>query len=438
MIYLAQELKRLGKIEHCFIICGINTLKINWKKEIEKHSNMTCRILGERINKKGKYIIGSVKDRLDDLKSDLKEDIIITNIETLRDDKIIKELTAKKPKNKFDMVVVDEIHTFKSVTSIQGKHFLKFKQAKYKIGLTGTVLVNSPLDAYVPLKWIGVENSTYTNFKYYYCNFGGPFNNILINYKNIDKLKDQLEQNSLRRTKDILDIPPKNIIHEFIDMEDSQRKFYQDLVDGIVEEADKVEISNTNILSMMIRLRQAIACPSILSSNNIPSAKIDRSVDLTEQMISNNEKVVIFSVFKETLNILNEKLKKYNPLLCTGDIKDTIIADNIDKFQNEDKYKVILCTTAKMGTGITLNTATNAIFIDSPYTSAQCIQCEDRIHRVTNKYPVFIYYLWCNDTIDNRVKQIVDDKSMISDYIVDDKININLIDKLKEIINDLG
>lgn len=190
MIYLAQELKRLGKIEHCFIICGINTLKINWKKEIEKHSDLTCRILGERINKKGNYVIGSIKERLDDLKSDLKEDIIITNIETLRDDKIIKELTSKKPKNKFDMVVVDEIHTFKSVTSIQGKHFLKFNQAKYKIGLTGTVLVNSPLDAYVPLKWIGVENSTYTNFKYYYCNFGGPFNNILVNYKNIDKLKN--------------------------------------------------------------------------------------------------------------------------------------------------------------------------------------------------------------------------------------------------------
>lgn len=49
-------------------------------------------------------------------------------------------------------------------------------------------------------------------------------------------------------------------------------------------------------------------------------------------MVSNNEKVVIFSTFKETLNILSEKLKDYNPLLCTGDIKDTIISENIDRF----------------------------------------------------------------------------------------------------------
>ena len=437
MIYLAQELKRLGKIEHCLIICGINTLKINWKKEIERHSNLTCKILGERVNKKGRYLIGSIKDRLDDLLNTIDEFFVITNIETLRDDKILKALTNKKAKNKFDMMVVDEAHTFKSVQSLQAKHFLKLNNAKYKIALTGTVLVNSPLDAYVPLKWLGIENCTYTNFKYYYCNFGGPFNNQLINYKNIDKLKDEIGKYSLRRTKDILDIPPKNIIHEYLDLNDSQRRFYDDLVDGIVEEADKVEINNTNILSMMIRLRQALACPTILTTNNIESVKIDRAVDLVEQIISNNEKVVIFSVFKGTLDILNERLKKYNPLLCTGDIKDTIISENIDEFQNNQSYKVILCTTAKMGTGITLNAATNAIFIDTPYTAAQCIQCEDRIHRVTNKYPVFIYYLWANDTIDMRVKEIVEDKSMLSDYIIDDKINNNLIDKLRGIIQDL-
>ena len=118
MIYLAQELKRLGKIEHCLIICGINTLKINWKKEIERHSDLTCRILGERINKKGRYLIGSIKDRVDDLSNNIDEFFVITNIETLRDDKILKALTNKKAKNKFDMVVVDEAHTFKSVQSL--------------------------------------------------------------------------------------------------------------------------------------------------------------------------------------------------------------------------------------------------------------------------------------------------------------------------------
>ena len=48
LIYLAEELHARGLIEHCLIICGIASLKTNWKKEIEKHSSLSCRILGER------------------------------------------------------------------------------------------------------------------------------------------------------------------------------------------------------------------------------------------------------------------------------------------------------------------------------------------------------------------------------------------------------
>ena len=80
MIYLAEELKRKENIEHCFIICGINTLKHNWKNEINKFSNYTCKILGERTNKNGKNKIGSVKDRLEDLKNKIDEFFVITNI----------------------------------------------------------------------------------------------------------------------------------------------------------------------------------------------------------------------------------------------------------------------------------------------------------------------------------------------------------------------
>jgi hypothetical protein len=50
------------------------------------------------------------------------------------------------------MMAVDEIHCCKSPTSQQGKHLLKLNKALYKIGMTGTLLLNDPLDAYVPLK----------------------------------------------------------------------------------------------------------------------------------------------------------------------------------------------------------------------------------------------------------------------------------------------
>ena len=118
-------------------------------------------------------------------------------------------------------------------------------------------------------------------------------------------------------------------------------------------------------------------------------------------------------------------------------MKDEEISQNIDKFQNYENYKVMLATTAKMGTGITLNRASYAIFIDAPWTAAQCQQCEDRIHRIGSKDPVFIYYLWVKDTIDERVRQVVETKEAMADYIIDDKLSPGAIENLKQYILDI-
>lgn len=435
-IYLSEELRERENISHCLIVCGINTLKHNWKKEIERHSDLDCRILGTRNFKKreGTYI-GSIQDRLDDLKSDIKEFFVITNVETLRNVQILKEFNNGK--NKFDIVIVDELHKCKSHQSQQGKHLLKLTSAKHRIGLTGTVLLNSPLDAYVPLKWIGAERSNFTNYKYFYCNFDGLFGNYVVGYKNIDVLKNQLEKYSLRRTKDILELPPKNIIHEFVDMDDSQKIFYDNIVNGQLDQVDRVHISNDSLLSIVTRLLQASSCPQVLTTENIKSTKVERAIDIALQILDNDEKVVIFSKFKPTLNPIMEALKDYNPLLCTGDIKDEIISQNIDSFQNNSYNRVMCCSISKMGTGITLTRASYAIFIDCSWTAAENTQCEDRIYRIGSKSPVFIYYLWTNDTFDVHVKEIVDDKNMISDYVVDDKLPPNLIDRLRQKIIDL-
>lgn len=434
ILYIAQQLKKTKHIKHCLIICGINTLKSNWKKEIALHTELSCKILGERVNKKGKTVYAGIKERLYDLQHDIKEFFVITNIETLRNSDIIKEIS--KGKNSFDMIVLDEAHCCKNPSTQQTKNFLKLKST-YQIAATGTVLTNSPLDSYVLLKWIGAERCSYTNFKYYYVKYGGFFNNEILGYKHIDILKSELDKCSLRRTKDLLNLPEKTVINEIIDMTSSQKIFYENIVKGIVDQVDKVHITNTSLLAMVARLRQATACPSLLTSEHIDSAKVDRCVDLVEQITSNDEKVVVYSTFKETLNVLKEKLFQYNPLLCTGDIREDIIFDNIDKFQTDNKYKVMLATWSKMGTGITLTAANNVIFIDCAWTAANNQQAEDRCHRIGSTKPVFIYYLWTDDTIDLRVKELVEDKSLIADYIVDDEVPPQLMERLKQIIINL-
>lgn len=436
LIYLAQELKQRKNLEHCLIICGINSLKTNWKSEIEKHSNLDCTILGQRINKKGKLVIDGIQERLEQLQKPIKEFFVITNIETLRSDKILKALQKSKI-NKFDMVVVDEIHKCKSNSSLQGKNLLKLNTATYKIGATGTLLLNSPMDCYVPLSWIGSERSTYSTFKYYYCTFGGNFNNELTGYRNLNVLKNQIDKVSLRRTKDILGLPPKVVIPEYIEMSDEQSIFYENIKNGVVESVNKIKLNPSNVLALCGRLRQATACPPILTTDKIPSAKLDRAQDLIDQIVSSGNKVVVFSTFKETVYELSKRVNNYGVVLGTGDQDDFEIEEAKFLFQTDPNIHVFIGTHQKSGTGITLTAANYLIFIDTPWTHADTEQCEDRIHRIGTNETVFIYHLITKDTIDERVNEIVHDKGAIADYVIDDKITQSGLMSLKKYIEEL-
>lgn len=437
LTYLAKELKERRGLEHCLIICGLNTLKMNWKDEIEKHSDLSCRILGQRINRNGKFVVEGIAERLKQLQEPIEEFFVITNIETLREDKIVQSLLKNKY-NKFDMVVTDEIHVCKSNQSQQGKNLLKLNKAKYRIGATGTLLLNNPVDAYVPLKWIGAERANMSNFKGYYCKFGGFSNTDIIGYKNLTVLKDHIERYSLRRTKDILNLPEKTIINEYVEMSPKQSEFYSNIVDGIVSQVDRVKIKNTaHLLGMVSRFRQATACPSILTSENISSAKLDRAQDLAEQLVESGEKVVIFSTFKETAYVLANRLSKYKLVVATGDYKDADVERAKQMFQEDPDCKIFIGTWQKCGTGITLNAASYMIFLDVPWTDGVYEQAQDRIHRIGSKKSVFIYHLITRGTIDERVLEIVQDKGHLADYVIDDEITQAGLDSLRRYVEGL-
>jgi hypothetical protein len=108
IIHIAEELKASRGLKHCLIICGVASLKTNWKSEIEKHSNLSCKILGERVTRTGSKVIDSVEKRAEQLKNNIDEFFIITNIETFRSDGVLEAF--KTGANEIDMIVVDEIH----------------------------------------------------------------------------------------------------------------------------------------------------------------------------------------------------------------------------------------------------------------------------------------------------------------------------------------
>ena len=232
-----------------------------------------------------------------------------------------------------------------------------------------------------------------------------------------------------------MNLPPKNFIDEFLTMSDEQQKFYETIVDSVKEEnnliakqeaqniCDKIELNASNLLAITTRLRQATSCPQVLTSSKITSCKIERCVELVNELVSNKEKVVIMSMFKEPVYQLEELLKEYKPLIGTGDTSETDIENNIKKFQEDDEHYVFIGTSQKMGTGFTLDRASYMILIDFPYTYALYTQIVDRIHRITTKKPIFIYNLICENTIDEAVLNIINKKKALSDYIIDDTVS---------------
>ena len=428
--YIAQERKARAQVSHCLIICCVNSLKENWRREILKHSDLTCKILGEKVTRRGTRYIGSVKERLEDIKSNPEEFFWITNIETLRDPRIVAELN--NPKHHIDMIISDEVHRCKSSQSKMGKAFLALTCGRYRIAATGTLIVNNPTDAFVPLKWIGAERGLWTNFQLYYLDKNES--GIIYAYKHTDVLREMIDQNSLRRTKDILHLPPKIVIPEYVSMDDTQRIFYENVVNGVKEEVDKVELKTSNLLALTARLRQATACPSVLTTKEVPSAKIDRAVELVEDCVSSGEKIIVWSTFKETVQVLAQRLQQYAPLICTGDEKDAVINYRKQQFQEDDIHKVMLCTWQKMGTGHTLTRASTAVFIDTPFTSTDTEQAEDRIHRIGTNDSVNIYHLITADTVDERVEEIINDKAALADYLIDHKISRKGLESLRKFI----
>lgn len=441
-ICLAETLKRRGLIDHCFIICGVNALKQNWKREIEKFSTESSIILGEYITKTGATRYRSVEKRAKQLREPIDEFFIITNIETLRDDRIIEAF--KNSSNNFGMIAVDEIHKAAgNKSAAQTANLLKL-DAPFKLGMTGTIIVNSPVSAYSSLVWTGNDKSTLTNFKSQYCNFGGFKNSQIIGYKNLEVLQEEIAACSLRRTLyDVReDLPKLTIDVEYLEMDDEQHKFYEAIKEGVKEEADKIDLKSGNLLALTTRLRQATACPNVLTTQHIDSIKVERALELIEEITSQGEKVVVLSMFREPLHQLATKLEKFRFSLNTGDTSDFDLANNVARFQEDSKEQVFLGTYNRCGVGLTLNSSMYMICIDTPYTYALFEQGIQRVHRVNNTRPAYIKVLVCSDTIDERVQEIVATKKELGEYLVDGvefdgQLNNSLSDTLREIITNL-
>lgn len=437
MILFAETLKKRGIIDHCLVITGIAGLRGNWEKEISKFSTETSVIIGKYITRNGTTRYRSMQKRAEQLKNKIDEFFVLLNVESIRDPKVIEAI--KTSENKFGLIAFDEAHKIGAPDTTQYNNLMKL-DSDFKVAATGTLIVNSPLSAFPSLKFTNNDSATLTNFKSQYCAFGGFGNKQIIGSKNLDILREEIANCSIRRTLyDVrADIPKLTIDVEYLEMEEEQQKFYEAIKEGVKEEADKIELKSGNLLALTTRLRQATACPSVLTTQDIESIKVTRAFEYIQEITSQGEKIVVFSMFKEPLNQLATKLEGFRFSLNTGDTADDIAFSNMNRFQEDPNEQVFLGTFGKCGTGFTLNSSMYLVCIDTPYTFSLFEQGYQRVHRISNTRPAFIKVLVCEETIDERVQEIVETKKELGEFLVDGvgdgTVDNRLTDELRSII----
>lgn len=446
IIDLAMCRKQTDGLKHCLIICGINGNKYNWADEVKIHSREDSWILGTRFTKRPpiKMIEGSTKDKMEDLNNIPHQFFWITNIETLRGGSF-KEKQGKRTVMRFPiaekiqelcdkgiigMIAFDEAHKAKNPDSQQGKALLSIDCKGPKIPMSGTFVLNNPLDLYLPLRWSGFETHSFYAYKQHYCKMGGFGGKEIVGYKNLDELRSMVSKVMLRRVKgDVLDLPPKVHTIEWVDAYLEQKSLYKDVRDKVRDNIDKVKV-HPDPLSEMLRLRQVTGYPGILSSTVTKSAKMDRMEELVEEEVSVGGKAIIFSNWSEMTNVIRHKLKKYNPAYITGEVGSVQRMEEKDRFQNDPNCKVMIGTIGALGTGFTLTAAQLVIFVDEPWNRGIKDQAEDRAHRIGTRGTVRIVTILTRDTVDEGVYNLVQKKGKMADLLVDGKVDGKNVDNV--------
>lgn len=318
----------------------------------------------------------------------------------------------------YETLIMDEAHYIKNGAADRTKIVKKvFKDVPERLLLTGTAIKSRPYEFFSLLNFLYPEEWTNAHsFGIKYCaaeknNFGWDYNGA----SNLDELFERISPFFLRRLKkDVLqELPPKTYTSIPIELSDIEMRDYKKIKKGIVEEHNNDDVNVDNRMNHLSRIQKLKQFTSDL--------KMKRAFDFIKDIIDGGEKVVAFSHYKKISYDIGEKFKDVS-VVFNGDKNIEQKDKAVEEFMNNKNIKVFSGTIGAAGIGITLTSASIAIFIDQPWTSADREQAEDRIHRVSSTSDkIQIIRLICQDTIDEDIDNLLNQKSSILSKVLDGK-----------------
>jgi SNF2 family DNA or RNA helicase len=272
------------------------------------------------------------------------------------------------------------------------------------------------------------------------------FNAIFIkNEANINHLKQLIRPFILRRTKKqvIKELPDKIEKKFLVELNKEQRKLYGVYVNEVqkkLKEKKDVEDKIT-ILSYLTKLRQICLDPSIISNEyKSKSSKIETCLELIDNCINEDNKVLVFSQFTTVLKNIGEKLRKnkieYSYL--DGQTKAIERIRLVNEFNESKDKKVFLISLKAGGTGLNLTSANTVIHFDPWWNPSVENQASDRAHRLGQENVVEVIKLIAKGTIEEKIIKLQEQKKELIDDIIDGNLsNCGVLSSLSydEIIN---
>jgi len=245
-------------------------------------------------------------------------------------------------------------------------------------------------------------------------------------------LSERHKAMQLRRKKaDVLpQLPPKIVSQIALPLEGPQRESYERAEkEGIIQLREKGEaVRVENVLELIMRLKQICNfCPATGQSS-----KLDDIRERLDTITSGGYRALIFSQFtdrKHGVRAITSALESLQPLVYTGDLSPSQKDATIREFKENPARKVLALSVRAGGQGLNLQEASYVFHFDRWWNPAIEHQAEDRSHRLGQPFPVNVYKYTCEDTIEEKIDQILQEKQLLFDELVDD-VSIDLKSKL--------
>jgi SNF2 family DNA or RNA helicase len=394
------------------LVVAPNTLVDNWVDEIIKHSDLTYTSL-----------TGTRKRRLDNLTQ--TKDIYIINYEGTR--LLWRDLIDKR----FSCLVLDESTCVKNVKAKQSKACYEIaKSVDHKYILTGTPIMNNPLDIYGQYRILNpnIFGTSFYHFKYRYAIWGGYNNYQVVKWVNMKEYKDLVGRYAIHRTKEqCLDLPAKLYQVVKLDLPDEQAKVYLSLKKGFIAEFRDAVVSAPVVLTRLIRFSQ-ITAGFTKDVEGVEHAfeknpKIEWLLDFIHNL-GPDKKVVVFCRFTNEIRLLESALdgSGVEYVRVSGEVKDRI--PRVKRFNTDPNIRVFIGQLQTTGVGINLTAASYVVFMTNSYSYGERVQAEDRCHRIGQSKNVTYIDLLYRNTVDISIHRTLRNKESLANMVTKDLVRM--------------